>query len=111
MKWSWPVFPVSAKGCRGRRSDTAQPVPSTGSRKSPFLDRGGDMECKPSIFVAPCVLALGLCLIPGCGSNSPPAETASRGPGFFGSAGRGAGEALELDLKGKAESKQAKRVR
>jgi hypothetical protein len=111
MKWSWPLFRVSANDCRGRRADTAQPVASTGFRKPPFLDRGGDMEYKPSIFVAPCLLALSLCLIPGCGSNSPPAETVSKGPGYFGSAGRGAGEALELDLKGKAESKQAKRVR
>jgi hypothetical protein len=111
MKWSWPLSQVSAQGSRGRRSDTTQPDASTGFRKSAFLHRGVHMECKPSVVVALCLFALSLCLTPGCGSKSQPEETTSRGPGYFGSVGRGPGEALELDLKEKADSKPAKRAR
>jgi hypothetical protein len=68
------------------------------------------MDCKPSVFVALCLFALSVCLTLGCGSQSPPA-TASRGPGYFGSVGRGPGEALELELKEKAKSKLARRAK
>jgi hypothetical protein len=110
MKWSWPLSPVSAQGCRGRRSDTTQPDASTGFRKSAFLHRGVHMECKPSVVVALCLFALSLCLTPGCGSKSSPAAP-SRAPGYFGSTGQGPGEALEHDVKEQAKSKQAKRVK
>jgi hypothetical protein len=65
------------------------------------------MNCKPSVFVAMCLIALGLCMTLGCGSKSPPGTT-SRAPGYFGSVGHGPGEALEIDLKEKATSKAAK---
>jgi hypothetical protein len=68
------------------------------------------MDCKPSVSVAPCLFALSLCLTLGCGSKSPPGTT-SRSPGYFGSVGRGPGEALEHDLKEKAESKPARPAR
>jgi hypothetical protein len=64
------------------------------------------MHCKPSVFVAICLIDLGLCLTPGCGSNAPPATTSSA-PGYFGKVGQGPGEALELDLKAKAQTKAA----
>jgi hypothetical protein len=69
------------------------------------------MDCKPSVFVALCLLALSLCLTPGCGPKSQSEDATTRGPGYFGSVGRGPGEALELDLKEKAKSKPAKRAR
>jgi hypothetical protein len=68
------------------------------------------MGCKPSVFVALCLLALSLGLTFGCGSKSSPAAP-SRAPGYFGSTGQGPGEALEHDVKEQAKSKRAKRVK
>jgi hypothetical protein len=65
------------------------------------------MDCKRSVFVAPWLFALSLCLTAGCGSKSSP-DTMSRSPGYFGPVGHGPGEALEHDVKEKAKSKSAR---
>ena len=69
------------------------------------------MDCKPAVLGALGLFVWSLCLLSGCGLNSAPADQPARSPGYFGSAGRSPGEALELDLQEKAKAKSAKRAR
>jgi hypothetical protein len=68
------------------------------------------MKPKAAALAVLCVFIPSLCLTVGCGSNSASNQPA-KSPGYFGSAGKSPGEALELDLQNQAKSKPTKRAR
>jgi hypothetical protein len=68
------------------------------------------MKLKAAVLAVLCVVVPSLCLIGGCGSNSASSQSA-KSPGYFGSAGKSPGEALELDLQNQAKSKPARRAK